>query len=1231
MDSRAARILDGVALAILLLALALAPLPIGSESPWAQGLVFIVIATAAALWALAGALRGSWHIPRTAALVFVVLFLLIGLLQITPLPAQVVGLFSPGAQAAREQAFGAGGAPAAGTISLCPNATRVVLFRYGAYALMFVLLASVLRTRRAIVWTVAVLLAAGVFQVIYALLDHAVGSHGDYVFWVRKTHYLGLFSGTFFNKNHFAGYLEMLLPLAAALVVAIRGRHDRGRFELASDWIAETLSDPATHKRLLLAAVPVLLAVGIVMSVSRSGVVCAFAALAFLAGVAVVRRGRSRAGRTLVLLLIALSVVVAVVASGPLIAGFQQEMDARMPSTMKRLDIVRSAWYLARDFPILGTGLGTTGSVFGRYQSLNLGNVEELRYLANDWAQVTCEAGFVGLLTVGIGLGWFALSTLRAARRRAGRFAKWVAIGCLAGAFAMALHSVTDFNLVRTMSNGLLFAALLALAHAAARADGPDGEEGSPPAHRDLTIAWAPARVLFALVLIAPLLWLCAAAGRLAVADIRFNYYLHYAGKPTGSYFFLPLPGAVPPNAKTAAEFDLAEAARLEPQNPAYAHAWGEMKFEEVERRITEVTESIARRNPLIVRLRKKKPEDFRQLVRSFRAAAYDELADEVRETKLLDDAEAGFRRAIRLEPTVGRHHLSLARTLLLKARMPGDAPAGEVDALRQEVARELGRTTYFGHNVPYLLVNAAHALVSEAFEVTGEARDEKIASAAALLSRAMRGAPVELATGSFGLLEGAGFDDGQIIDATPNTVLANLFLYDFFREQQKWAKVVVALDRMEAAAGQAPADGTEARSAVERLETPPPPKVGAPEAMPPLFNWTSRAYAGDEFKLDITRRRARALGFDGKWAERSATLHRYTDLANRHVAAAVRRAKELRQAGRHRAARVQCEAALARAPHNVDALIEMARVTTIPHHRDLASEAYAPLACLFRAVVNNPALEPRQCADLTAALDGLRALSAREQRTAELIASAAILSQPGGRAGAGSRTTAIHRLEKLAARTDPEVSAWRQRHLVSYYLGVGRERQGKPDAARAMYERAIELVPTHRPSLLALARLAETEEDAAAAAQIATRLAALEPQFPCAVTFGGQLRLLGYSVVPPDPGRDVPGLIRHHWEFLEPVLGDYVPQTYVLDYRWRALHRDERAIAAGSSRYPLRLARSGEVVIEARPLPANLANARYVAFGIRASRPPKGRPEWLPQDLGGPKARFALLGIAPR
>jgi O-antigen ligase len=117
---------------------------------------------------------------------------------------------------------------------------------------------------------------------------------------------------------------------------------------------------------------------------------------------------------------------------------------------------------IIRDHPWLGTGLGSFGSVYTRYDTGN--GTYRLEQAHNDYLQIFSDAGVVGGL---LGLV-FVVLLFRAALKRLqsyDRFRRGVVLGALAGCTGVLVHSFFDFTL-HTTANALLFLVLAALATA---------------------------------------------------------------------------------------------------------------------------------------------------------------------------------------------------------------------------------------------------------------------------------------------------------------------------------------------------------------------------------------------------------------------------------------------------------------------------------------------------------------------------------------------------------------------------------------------------------------------------------------------------------------------------------------------------------------------------------------------------------------------------------------------
>src|SRR5260370_1549340 len=61
------------------------------------------------------------------------------------------------------------------------------------------------------------LLALGMFEALYGLIQYLTG--WQQIFTYAKKYYLGDATGTYINRNHFAGLLEMILPFAVAFAL----------------------------------------------------------------------------------------------------------------------------------------------------------------------------------------------------------------------------------------------------------------------------------------------------------------------------------------------------------------------------------------------------------------------------------------------------------------------------------------------------------------------------------------------------------------------------------------------------------------------------------------------------------------------------------------------------------------------------------------------------------------------------------------------------------------------------------------------------------------------------------------------------------------------------------------------------------------------------------------------------------------------------------------------------
>jgi len=435
------------------------PLPAASVNEWSV----LVIELAALLMAGAYLLmkdkpRINESLSRSSrwAVIFFGGFFLVLLIQIVPLPAFLVKVFSPNAYGYRWSYGGPAGLKFA-SFSIIPSYS----FQRGLELLAFFLIGwLVFRTvtrRRQIFRLVTILVGMGVFQALYGLFE--LSNESPRLLFYRKVHNLDSVTGTFVNRNHLSGYLEMIIPLAIGLIIA---RIDLSSFSRLS-WREKTLrfSEKGFSVNLLLGLGIVVMAIAIVFSKSRSGVfVLALVFLLFFGMVSLFFEMSGPQRKGIRVFLRTLFIVI-------LLLSFGLGIDA----TLKRFaldDLLHErrpmywayALHTFSDYPLLGTGLGTFGALAPRLEGRS-GPIS-IEHAHNDYLEYLSELGVLGSALLCGGILSLIVISWRAWRSRRHPEVKGLALGGLISLVAILVHSLTDFNL-HIPANMVLFSVILPL------------------------------------------------------------------------------------------------------------------------------------------------------------------------------------------------------------------------------------------------------------------------------------------------------------------------------------------------------------------------------------------------------------------------------------------------------------------------------------------------------------------------------------------------------------------------------------------------------------------------------------------------------------------------------------------------------------------------------------------------------------------------------------------------
>jgi len=108
------------------------------------------------------------------------------------------------------------------TISFAPYQTVSHLILLVTYLTAFYLVLLVSADRNAKKRLVYALIALGAFEAFYGLVQYLAG--WQQIFAYVKKYYVEDATGTYINRNHFAGFLEMTLPFTVALALRQAGK-----------------------------------------------------------------------------------------------------------------------------------------------------------------------------------------------------------------------------------------------------------------------------------------------------------------------------------------------------------------------------------------------------------------------------------------------------------------------------------------------------------------------------------------------------------------------------------------------------------------------------------------------------------------------------------------------------------------------------------------------------------------------------------------------------------------------------------------------------------------------------------------------------------------------------------------------------------------------------------------------------------------------------------------------
>jgi tetratricopeptide (TPR) repeat protein/O-antigen ligase len=406
-QNKSSNILDKLIELGIIFLIIFTPFAFGTTELWSVTIMEVVILVLLSLWFFKMFLERELSFAKTSFISFIFLFIAIVGFQLLP------------------------------PLTVYFHATKLEFLKILSYIFAFFIIINNIKTRRQINRLISVIIGVGFILAVFAIIQKLSGT--EKMFWVREVRETArYFFGPYVNKNHFAGYMGMVIPLAVGFFFA--KRHT---------------------SRLLILFVIAVMTSALLYSLSRAGAFSMFGSFVFFYLMSTIRKSSKGKLVFLLALLFLVTLIFVWIGVGPLtkeISSFKN-----IPGSVSYLSRI-SAWgstiNLIKDHRFFGSGLGAYQYIFPKYRSADVTLL--FTHAHNDYLELLAEVGIFGFLVVFVGAVLWLRQVVLPLYFRHDTYVINLTLGGLSAVFAIFLHSFVDFNL-HIPANAFLFMVIISL------------------------------------------------------------------------------------------------------------------------------------------------------------------------------------------------------------------------------------------------------------------------------------------------------------------------------------------------------------------------------------------------------------------------------------------------------------------------------------------------------------------------------------------------------------------------------------------------------------------------------------------------------------------------------------------------------------------------------------------------------------------------------------------------
>ena len=367
----------------------------------------------------------------------VAILLVAPVVQLVPLPwSWWTGL--PGHEPYARALEAAGAIPTQGAHALSMNARATEYAWLALLPCLAIFVIVQLLDRRRVRRLVMLFVLVAVAEATLGIMQ--LGAPAGSLLHLGNPYSAGASTGTYVNKNHFAGLMAMALPMLMALWAAEVLPPTGPKGEILRDHPRNR--DVKLARRLLLSVFVLAVVLALLFTRSRAGIGCGLAVLA-AASMSLVWNAGSIHARVILGLIAALALALgAYIGLTPVIERFTAE-DISL-SYAGRVRIAAGTLAAGLDFLPFGSGLGTFADVFERYQLESFPGY--IDHAHNDYAEAFLELGVAGIAAMALLMAAYVVRWRRLLTRRLSRSLGYLQVGAGLSMLAVLVHAAFDFN-----------------------------------------------------------------------------------------------------------------------------------------------------------------------------------------------------------------------------------------------------------------------------------------------------------------------------------------------------------------------------------------------------------------------------------------------------------------------------------------------------------------------------------------------------------------------------------------------------------------------------------------------------------------------------------------------------------------------------------------------------------------------------------------------------------------